>query len=115
MSSRKNSLFVAALTACAIAALAEGWFIYERYTASKAAARSAGEKRNELAGMSALNPPPTRPVASAIESDLARAQRALAAMQAELKGRGPAAERMAKARVPVARTDAYFDLASFVE
>src|SRR5439155_18747277 len=107
MSARKNPLFVAALTICALVALAEGWFIYERYSASKAAEKSAAEKRGELAGMSALNPPPTRAVAAAIEADLARAQRALAAMQVELKGRGPAAERMAKARVPAARTDAF--------
>jgi hypothetical protein len=36
-------------------------------------------------------------------------------MQGELKGRGPAAERIRSAKVPAARTDAYFDLATFVE
>jgi hypothetical protein len=65
--------------------------------------------------MTALTPAPTREVAHAIEADLARAQAALAAMQTELKGRGAAAEHMLKARVPTARTDAFFDLATFVE
>jgi hypothetical protein len=60
-------------------------------------------------------PPPTRDVAKSIEADLARAEQALAAMEAELKGRGPAAERLRNAKVPAARTDAYFDLATFVE
>jgi hypothetical protein len=60
-------------------------------------------------------PPPSRAVALAIEEDLGRARHALAAMQQALKGVGPAAERMHAARVPAARTDAYFDLVSFVE
>jgi hypothetical protein len=115
MSARKNTLFIAALTACGVIVLAEGALIFERFTSAKAAAKAVEEKRRELAGMAALTPAPTRPIATAIEADLARAQRALGAMQAELKGRGPAGERMAKAKVPAARTDAYFDLATFVE
>jgi hypothetical protein len=36
-------------------------------------------------------------------------------MESELKGKGAAAERIRNVRVPAARTDAYFDLATFVE
>jgi len=60
-------------------------------------------------------PAPSREIATLIESDLARAQSALATMQAELRGRGPAAARLAATKAPVARTDAFFDLATFVE
>ncbi|MDO8539544.1 MAG: Amuc_1100 family pilus-like protein, partial [Opitutaceae bacterium] len=51
----------------------------------------------------------------AVETDLERAMRALATMQNELKGKGAAVERLKSAKVPSARTDAYFDLATFVE
>ena len=112
---RKNPLFAAALTLCALLVLGEGWLIYDRWEASRAAAKKLVQKEGELMAMKDLAPVPTRPVATAIEADLARAQRAVAAMQAELKGRGPAAERLSSAKVPVARTDAYFDLATFVE
>ncbi len=112
---RKYPWFSGALTACALVVLGEGWCIYERWSASREAAVTLGKKQAELQAMGGLTPPPTRGVATAIESDLARAQRALAAMQAELKGKGPAAERLRTAKVPTARTDAYFDLATFVE
>ena len=115
ISFRKNPVFTSALALCALAALGEGWCIYDRWSASRAAAATLERKRNELHAMGSLSPAPTRAIASAIEADLARAQRALDTMQAELKGRGPAAERLRTAKVPAARTDSYFDLATYVE
>ncbi len=112
---RKNPLFATALTVGAVIALGELALTYERFAASRAAARKLEERKVELQGMADLTPPPTREVAAAIEADLAKAQAALASMQSELKGRGPAAERIHAAKVPAVRTDAYFDLATFVE
>lgn len=112
---RKNPLFASALTLTAVLAMLEVWFIYERFTASRQAAVRLEQRRAGLREMADLTPPPKREVAAAIEADLARAQHALSAMQLELKGRGPAAERLRTAKVPAARTDAYFDLATFVE
>src|SRR5258708_1616226 len=100
---RKNPLFASALTLCALLVLGELALIVERFYAARAAATKLVQKTGELVAMKDVTPPPTRPVATAIDSDLARAERALAAMQAELKGRGPAAERMQKAKVPAAR------------
>lgn len=112
---RKNPVFATALTLCALLALAELWLIYDRFEASRAGVKKLVAKEAELVAMKDLAPVPTRPVATAIEADLARAQRSVAAMQAELRGRGPAADRLAAAKVPAARTEAYFDLATFVE
>lgn len=112
---RKYPVFSSVLTLCAVLAVGEGWLIYDRYAASRDAAAKVVQKEAELLAMRDLAPVPTRAVATAIEADLARAQRAVATMQTELKGRGPAAERMAAAKVPTARTEAYFDLATFVE
>ena len=112
---RKNPLFAGVMILCGLLVVGEIALAYERYTASRAAARRLEERKTSLEGMSQLTPPPTREVAKAIEADLAKAQAALASMQSELKGRGPAAERIRSAKVPSARTDAYFDLATFVE
>ena len=112
---RKYPLFASALTLCALLVLGEGWLIYDRFAASRAAQKKLVEREAELLAMKDLVPVPTRPVATAIEADLARARRAVAAMQVELSGRGPAAERLASAKVPTARTEAYLDLATFVE
>lgn len=115
MSRRKSPLFIAALTVCGTLALGEGYLIFERWSASRAAAKKLEERQTQLAEMANTMPPPTREVATAIEEDLARAQRSLTAMQAELKGRGATAEKLRTAKVPTARTDAYFDLATYVE
>lgn len=112
---RKNPVFTASLSLCALVVVGECALIYERYAASQAAAKRFEQRKVELQAMAELAPPPKRDVAAAIEADLAKAQGALASMQNELKGRGPAAERIRTAKVPTARTDAYFDLATFVE
>lgn len=112
---RKNPLFVAALTVCGVVALGEAYLIYERFMASREAEKTLAQRQGELLAMGTLNPPPKREVAAAIAADLEKAQAALAAMQGELKGRGPAAERLAAAKLPANRTDAFFDLATFVE
>ncbi|MEO6244533.1 MAG: hypothetical protein ABIQ12_03780 [Opitutaceae bacterium] len=112
---RKNPLFALGLVVCGLLVLAELGLIYERFTASREAATKLAQRQGDLGSMAVLMPPPNREVAAAIEGDLAKAQQALVVMQGELKGRGPAAERIRAAKVPVARTDAYFDLATFVE
>jgi hypothetical protein len=112
---RKNPLFATGLTLCAVVALGEVALTYERWAASREAAKRLEQRKADLQGMAALTPPPTRPVAGAIEADLERARKALASMQGELKGRGAAGERLRTAKVPAARTDSYFDLATYVE
>ncbi len=112
---RKNPLFALAMTVCGLLVLGELALIYERFAASRAAEKRLSQRRTDLESMSILMPPPTREVAAAIEADLEKARQSLASMQAELKGRGPAAERIRSAKPPAARTDAYFDLATFAE
>ncbi len=112
---RQNPFFASALTLCALIALGELWCSYDRFAASRAAAVRLAQCTTDLQAMATLQPPPTRAVATQIEADLTRAQHAVTAMQAELHGRGAAAERIHTAKAPAARTDAYFDLATFVE
>lgn len=112
---RKNPIFATALTACAVLAAGEAYLIYDRVDASRTAAKKLAAKEAELVAMRDLQPVPSQQVAETIAGDLARAQRAVVVMQAELKGKGAAAEQIAKAKPPTARTEAYFDLATFVE
>lgn len=116
MSRRPRSpVLVGALTLCAALAAGELYVIYERWSASREGEAKLLQRQSELMAIATIMPPPTRDIAVAIEEDLARAHATLATMQAELQGRGPAAERWRTARIPTARTDAYFDLASYVE
>jgi hypothetical protein len=112
---RKNPIFATALTICGVVVAGECYLIYDRIAASRDAAQKLAAKETELFAMRDLMPVPSRKVATAIEEDLARAQHAVTAMQAELKGKGPAAQQLSSAKPPAARTEAYFDLATFVE
>src|SRR5688572_26411267 len=112
---RKNPLFAIGVTVLTLVALGEIALIYERWAESRALEKKLEQRKTELQSMAQLTPPPAREVATAIEADLAKAQQSLASMQAELKGKGAAGERMRTAKLPAARTDAYFDLATFVE
>src|SRR5688572_587422 len=112
---RKNPLFAFVLTLCALLVLGELALVYERFTSLRATAKRLAQSQADLEGMAQLTPAPKREIATAIEADLAKAQVALVSMQSELKGRGAAAERIRNAKVPAARTDAFFDLATFVE
>lgn len=115
MARRKSPLFIGALTLCGVLALGEGYLIYERWSAMRKAEAKLRQHENDLGAMASVMPPPSRPVAKAIEEDLARAEAALISMRSELKGRGAIVEKMRTAKAPTARTDAYFDLATYVE
>lgn len=112
---RQNPLFAALLSLCGLVALGEIGLIVERWYAAGASAEKLVKKTQEMAALREVLPAPSRENARAIEADLARAREAQAAMQAELKGRGPAAEKLLSAKVPPARADAFFDIATFVE
>ena len=115
----------------------EAWLSYNRFEAAKKSAVALNQKRNELTSLQAVQPFPSEENKAAVEADLRRTQVALVAMREGLKGRGPAAEELLKARtayiraegmtpeertkllheanVPAEPTDMFFDLASFTE
>lgn len=112
---RRYPFFASALLVLALVFLAAGWCLYERWTAAHAAEAKVKTLQTELATLTDTTPPPSRETSAQIEADLAHARSALAAMQAELKGHGPAATELQNAKPPGSRPAAYFDLASFVE
>jgi hypothetical protein len=83
--------------------------------AARESAAKLRRKRAELTMMADVAPPPTREVAAAVAADLVRAKQVLGELRSALESRGQVFERMQKAKAPAARTDAYFDLATFVE
>ncbi|MFZ9747294.1 MAG: hypothetical protein ACO3G4_11755 [Opitutaceae bacterium] len=107
--------FAIGLTVCGLVAAGQIALGVERWFASRSEASRLQQRRAELEGVGQLQPAPTREVAVAIEADLARAQAALAAMRTELSGQPAAVEKLRAAKVPTARTDAFFDLATYVE
>lgn len=112
---RQNPLFGFGLAVCAVLAAGELALLGERFTASRRADRALAGRHRELQSMSELTPPPSPAVAAAITSDLGETHVALAAIHDALRGRGADSKGRRGAAVPVARTDVYFDLVSFVQ
>lgn len=112
---KSHPVFYSLVGILGLAALAGGWGIYDRSAAAAKNAKVVAQKRAELTALLATSPAPSAESKAAVEADLKRTEAALATMREELKGRGPAAERMRSATVPPEPTDLFFNITTFVE
>lgn len=112
---KSHPVFYSTLLALGVVVAAEGWLVYNRFAAAQKARTSLERRERELKAFANISPAPTEDMAAQVEVDRERTERALAAMQAELRGRGAAAEQIANATPPAQRPDAFFDIARFVE
>ena len=95
--------------------LGEIGLLVNRVAASRAGEKRLVQQRRILADLASSAPAPSADSARAIGEDLARAQQRVASLAAVLTGNGAAANRLRSARTPATRTEAFFDLAGFVE
>jgi hypothetical protein len=102
-------LFIGAVTA------GEAWLIYSQSAESNRLTGEVEQKRDVLQRFSTSNPFPSRDNSAAIEADRVHAQETLAGIRKALQASSELVERYAAAKVPATPTDAFFDLASFVE
>ena len=102
-------LFIGAVTA------GEAWLIYSQRAETNRLIGEVQQKRDVLQRFSTSNPFPSKENSTAIEADRVRAQETLAGIRKALQASSELVERYASAKVPATSTDAFFDLASFVE
>lgn len=112
---KSHPVFYSVIIALGLSAAGAGWGIYDRSTAASKSAAVLAQKRTELNSLLTTNPVPSAESKAAVEADLHRTEVALAKMRDELKGHGPTAERLRSAAVPAEPTDAFFNIATFVE
>lgn len=112
---KSHPLFYSLIAVLGLAAAGSVWGIYDRSSAAKKSANLVAQKRNELNALLGSNPAPSEASKAAVEADLRRTEAALATMREELKGRGPAAEKLRSDTVPSEPTDLFFNIATFVE
>ena len=112
---KSHPVFYSIIIALGLSAAGAGWGIYDRSTAARKSAAVLSQKRAELNSLLTTNPVPSKESKAAVEADLRRTEVALGTMREELKGRGPTAERLRAATVPAEPTDAFFNIATFVE
>lgn len=114
---RQFPLTMAAFAVLALAAVGAGWCGWSRSQAAAKAERRRNQLRAEWAAMRTLTPAPTADSTARLEAELTEAQATLARMRAALAGHGDAKENGERAGAGAAttRTEAYFEVASFVE
>ena len=130
-------VFYSLLAALGLAAVGSGWCIYERSQAAHSTAKALAKKRLELTALTGSKPTPSEENKGLLNADLTQSIAALGQMRAELKGSGPAAEALLKAKVayahastlkpnerdkllreaklPFEPTHLFFNIATFVE
>lgn len=114
---RQSPLTVAAFAVLALAAVGAGWCGWSRSQTAAKTERRRNQLRAEWAAMRTLTPAPTADSTARLEAELTEAQATLARMRAALAGHGGAKEtgEGAGAGAATTRTEAYFEVASFVE
>ena len=130
-------VFYSLIAALGLAAVGSGWCIYERSQTAHSSAKALAKKRLELTALTSSQPTPSEENKALVNTDLTRSIAALGQMRAELKGSGPAAEALLKAKatyaqastlkpderskllreakVPFEPTHLFFNIATFVE
>ncbi len=112
---RQPTGFAALIALLALGGAGLGWWGYAERKAALAAERRVELKYRELRSLAKLTPALTEDMAEKIAGAVKQAEQLRTALQVELRGGDGAGGLMAAVRIPVTRTDAYFDLASFVE
>jgi hypothetical protein len=112
---RSHPSFATALGVCGLLTLGGIGCLIERTRTARQALAQLDQKKRELRALAGLTPAPNEDNAAQIERDRAQAAAALAALRMQLRGSGPAAERLRQTPAPGSPSDAYFELADFVE
>ncbi len=112
---KTNPVFTITISLLLAIAVGAGVLLYLTMGKVSAAARIVQQKSQVLDSFTNRTPFPSDENLSAVKADLAQSENLLATMQAALKGRGEFAKRVQTAVPPVGPTEAYFDLANFIE
>lgn len=106
--------FTSLLLAGALTA-GEAWLLYSQRASAKKISTEIAQKKQTLDSFSFQKPFPSRENLSAVEADRKQAEKTRDEIRADLRATGEVAEKLAAAVVPASPTDAYFDIANFVE
>lgn len=112
---KNNPAFFTSLLFIGAVTVTQAWLTYSQHAE---AARLVGEvekKQVTLKNFASAQPFPSRENSAAVEKDRIQAEKTLAEIRRELQATSELAKKLAAAKVPATSTDAFFDLANFVE
>ncbi|MEO6876054.1 MAG: hypothetical protein ABI222_14650 [Opitutaceae bacterium] len=113
---KRSPVFACALGGLGLLVLAEGGVLTERWQAARVARRHLDETSRARLALAALRPAPTAETAALLSAELDRVTRSLATAQNEWRPAGSFAEGFAGAAASSgSRSEAFFDIATFIE
>jgi hypothetical protein len=112
---KSHPLFYTALIVAGAAAIGQSWLIFSQGRQADRTAAAIAQKRQTLESLSNRSVFPSRENVAAVIADRAAAERTRDEIRQLLRSDTEAARRIAEATVPASPTDAFFDIARFVE
>lgn len=93
----------------------EAWLFFSQRSQASALSSEIDVKKDQLQAFARQNPFPSDENLAAVKADRAQIEKTRDEIRQILRASGEAAERLAAAKVPGSPTDAYFDIANYVE
>jgi hypothetical protein len=112
---KTNPLFFSSLLVLGALTAGQAWLVFSQRSQLAKANAEIEQQTVKLNNFAAQNPFPDQANLTAIETDLEQARKTNAEIREVLRATSDIAATMAAAQLPSSSTDAYFDIANFVE
>lgn len=112
---KSHPIFYSSLLLIGAVTAGEIWLTFSQRSQAAAVEAEIAQKEQTLAGFAMKSPFPSKENLALVEGDLAQADRTREAIRKTLSSNSEAAARIASATAPATPTDAYFDIANYVE
>lgn len=112
---KSHPIFYSSLLLIGAVTAGEIWLTFSQRSQAAAIEAEIAQKTQTLAGFASQSPFPSKENLAQVESDLATADKTREAIRKTLSSNSEVATQIASAIVPATSTDAYFDIANYVE
>jgi hypothetical protein len=112
---KSHPFFYTSLLLIGAVAAGQAWLVFSQRSQAAKLATDIEAKQQELDAFARQNPFPSKDNVAAVESDRAQAEKTRGEIREVLRSSSETASQLAAAQVPASTTDAYFDIASYVE
>ena len=112
---KSHPFFYTSLLLAGALTAGQAWLLFSQRSAAQRVSAEIQQKKQVLDGYSFQKPFPSRENLAAVEADRRQTEKTRDEIRAGLRATGEVAEKIAAATVPGSPTDAYFDIANFVE
>lgn len=112
---KSHPIFYSSLLLIGAVTAGEIWLTFSQRGQAAAIESEIAQKTQTLAGFAAQSPFPSKENLALVESDLAQAEKTREDIRKRLRSDSEVATQIASATVPATPTDAYFDIANYVE